>query len=135
VRCGLLLALALATACDAAGGDDTTSGSTTSGDVDTTGGTTIKPAPCPLLCDESCPPECLPDPCGTVGDWCALGGPALQCGVRMACEVVPKSGSKSGVCVAPCSASEPCARGECDLEIGACFEEGFLAAPFKCEGG
>jgi hypothetical protein len=111
---GLVLACAVA-ACDAVPQD-------TEGDASTSG-------------DGSDGPP-YTSPCWTVGDWCAMALGDAQCGDRMACRVVPGSGSASGVCVAPCDAADPfgCAVGKCDPDIGACVGEGgVLMASAVCD--
>jgi hypothetical protein len=119
-------ALALLLACDGPAGD--TEGSGSSGE-ETGGG-------CPLLCTKTtpCTPECYPDPCGTVGDWCDATLGDLQCGLRMACVPLPDDGVAWGVCVAPCSESNECTRGKCDYEVGACYGDASeLVAVLACE--
>jgi hypothetical protein len=118
-------------ACDAMEAD-TEAGASSTGD-----GAPPPSGPCgPLCTPDWCPPECYPDPCGTVGDWCDIGKGDLQCGERMACRVVSGSGSASGVCVAPCDAADPfgCAVGKCDPDIGACVGDGgVLVASAVCD--
>jgi hypothetical protein len=100
-----------------------------------TDGTTGDPPPpaCPALCDGTCPPECIVSACITVGDWCDLKIGDQQCGERMACKPIQGSGSSSGVCVAPCSATEPCGIGKCDPDVGACYAgDDVLATPIAC---
>jgi hypothetical protein len=127
-----LAILAALSSCDA--GDAT---GDTDGETGSTGGALPPSGPCgPLCVPGECPPECYPDPCGVVGDWCSLASGDLQCGERMACRVVPGSGSASGVCVASCDAADPfaCAVGKCDPDLAACVGEGgVLVASAVCE--
>lgn len=114
----IAFALLMTIACDQ-NGDGTTSTTTGEG--------------CPTLCTEQtpCPPECYPDVCETVGDWCDVALGDMQCGLRMACRELPDDGVAWGVCLAPCSATEPCERGTCDKH-GACVDGGVLVPPVKC---
>jgi len=92
-------------------------------------GTDTAPA-CPALCDGTCPPECVPSACGTVGDGCTVALGDQQCGERMACLEALDPSPGIGVCAAPCDAATPCARGVC-LD-GACVDGGALVPPVAC---
>lgn len=88
---------------------------------------------CPVLCTEQtpCTADCLPDACGTIGDWCDVKNGDAQCGERMACIEIPDDDIVWGVCAAPCSAVMSCNRGTC--VAGVCREDGALVPPIKCE--